>query len=288
MQLIITKISEYEIKKMKKYWTCSKFADWVRGTPSLRAGTSEEWKAWEKQARKKKYRYWLAEEGIDYLERLICWPTNRISDLRYYVNNRWITKSHALTSNLKRGSWYDFDTRLLHAAFDELVNFVEIEQAWMQVVFSAEERKKYKTPWYRTFFRLRLWRCPEAGLDYLKWASDLKNDDAWIDKDDPEYGQPTSQALAAKEIFQLYKWWKEERPERPDPYEVSGWSEYCDIRRNEAKDSESNLLFNIVNKEKDERMNIILRKSHEIEREQMDEDTAMLIRLVKIRGNLWT
>jgi len=33
---------------------------------------------------------------------------------------------------------------LLHSAFDELVNFVEIEQAWMQVVFSDEDRKKYK------------------------------------------------------------------------------------------------------------------------------------------------
>jgi hypothetical protein len=128
------------------YWSCSKFADWLRGTIKPLAGTAEEWNAWEKTAKAKKIRYWLAEEGLDHLQNFVRWPANRISDVRCYINNRWITRSHALTSNLKRGNWYDFDTRLLHAVFDELVNFVEIEQAWKLVICSEEELKKYKTP----------------------------------------------------------------------------------------------------------------------------------------------
>lgn len=80
--------------------------------------------------------------------------------MRCYIKNRGATKSHALTSNLERGKWHDFDTRLLHAAFDGLVNLVEIEQAWMLIACSDEERKKYKTPWYRTLFRIGVWRCP--------------------------------------------------------------------------------------------------------------------------------
>src|SRR5579863_546002 len=110
---------------MKNYWSCSKFADWLRGTPKLQMGTFEEWNTWEESAKSKKVRYWLAEDGLDHLQDVVYWPANRIYDIRCYINNRWITKSHALTSNLKRGSWYDLDTRLLHAVFDELINFVE-------------------------------------------------------------------------------------------------------------------------------------------------------------------
>lgn len=272
------------------YWSCSKFADWLRGTPKLPSGTAKEWNTWEKTAKTKKLRYWLAEEALDYLQNFVRWPANRINDVRFYINNRWIFKRHALTSNLKRGEWYDFDLRLLHAAFDELVNFVEIEQAWMLVAFSEEDRKKYKTPWYRTVFRIGFWRCPEAGIAYLEWAAGLKHYEDWIDKNDPIFGQPTPQALAAQETLTLYKWWKNERPNRPDPSESSGWSEYCDENRKAAEARGDNPLWSnfIKNKMEDERSSNILNICHKIKNEQEEEDTAMLIRLIKIRQNLWT
>jgi len=40
----------------------------------------------------------------------------------------------------------------------------------------------------------------------------------WVDKKDPHFGKPTSQALAAQETLALYTWWKEERPKRLDPF----------------------------------------------------------------------
>ena len=45
------------------YWTCSKFADWIRGTTKGGAKTSEGWDEWETRA-KSAYpvRWWLAEE----------------------------------------------------------------------------------------------------------------------------------------------------------------------------------------------------------------------------------
>lgn len=272
------------------YWSCSKFADWIRGTPRLDAGTAEEWGIGEKKAAEKPIRYWLAEEGLDYLQHFIFWPVNRFRNMVFYINNRWITKSHALTSNLKRGEWQDFDGRLLHAVFDELVNFVEIEQAWMHVVCSEEDRKKYKAPWYRTFFRIRLWRCPEAGLAYLEWASELKKDEAWIDKNDPEYGKLTSQALAAQETRALYNWWKNERPNRPDPMDASGLSNYYEERRKEAELRGDDPLLGMFNSDKtrDERSDNLSRIYHKMEEEQNEEDTHMLIRLVKIRHSLWT
>ena len=88
--------------------------------------------------------------------------------------------------------------------FDELVNFVEVELAWKNVAWDEEARKKYNTPFYAVgWFRWRTWRCPESGLDYLKWSQSLMLDESWgIPTDHKDYGQPTRQAQNAKEIEQ--------------------------------------------------------------------------------------
>ena len=271
------------------YWSCSKFADWLRGTPKLSSGTAEEWKAWKTEAKTKPFRYWLAEDGLDHMQDTLCWPINCMKILRTYLNNRWFTKSHALTSRLKRGEWHDFDARLLHAAFDELINFVEIEQAWMEVVcLSKEERKKYRIPWYRRLFRIGAWQCPEAGITYLQWASKLKLDEDGRDKDSPEFGQPTSQAQAAQEILFLYTWWKHDRPDRFDPYEASGWSDHSKEKLKTAKESDDDDFFDNLMEDKSEAYKDSVTLCHKLEKEQEEEDTTMLIRLVKIRHHLWT
>jgi hypothetical protein len=51
------------------YWSCTPFADWVRGTRKLKSGTSEEWYDWNSKAKGyNPVRYWLAEEGLDKLQ----------------------------------------------------------------------------------------------------------------------------------------------------------------------------------------------------------------------------
>ena len=251
----------------------------MRGTSKPRSGTSQEWNDWQKKAKEKKLRYWLAEDGLDFLEKVILWPINFISEIRFYINNRYLIKSHALTSNLRRGTWYDFDTRLLHTAFDELVNFVEIELAWMHAISSSTKRN---------FLRLGRWRSAEAGLAYLDWASHLKMDEDWIDKNDPDYGQPTQQALAAQETLRLYRWWKEERPKRPDPIDASGLAEYYKEKRHEAKTCGDSFLHHTILNKKDGQLRNLSDLYHRIEKQQEEEDTAMLIRLVEIRQSLWT
>lgn len=271
------------------YWSCSKFADWLRGTPKIRSGTSEEWNAWTRAAKSKKMRYWLAEEGLDHLQNFIFWPLKCYNNIGHYIENRWISKTHALTSNLQRGQWYEFENRVLHSLFDELVNFVEVETARFHIICSDDERKKYNIPWYQKLFHFFTWRCPEAGLAHLEWAAGLKNDEDWSDKNDPSYGQPTPQALAAQEIIKLYKWWKEERPKRQDPMAASGWSDYCEEKRQEAEARGDDMWIGCVRDEADSvRSSKILETCHKMEREQDEEDTRMLICLIKIRHQLWT
>ena len=276
---------------MRNYWTCSKFADWIRGTTKLSCGTGKEWAEWERAA-KAKYpiRWWIAEEGLDKLQDVWCYIPERINDVRYYINNRWVTRTHALTAHprdIPRGEWRDVGNRFLPCLFNELVDFVEVEQAWHHVLWDEEARKKYRTPWWRSgWLRWRTWRCPDAGIEHLIWASGLTINETWgADKDSENYGQPTHQALAAKEILELYRWWKIERPKRPDVHDESGWTAYCEMRRQRGDH-----LLDMEDKtpEEAEMCRTALDKSHELEAQYEQEDEEMMIRLIKIRQSLWT
>ena len=274
------------------YWTIGKFADWLRGTKCIPSGTSEEWNTWTRLAKTAHpFRYWLVETALHKAQDVVCYVPDKINDVRYYLNNRYTAKTHALTSTLKRGQWHEFGERLLHCSFDSFVDFIEIETAWNHVMWGDEElRVKYNLPWWRKQWYTRWfmeWRCPEAAIAHLEWEMTLKYNEDWFDKNDPKYGQPTHQAEAAKEKWALYYWWKHVRPQRADPYEYCGWTAYCDER--EAAADERHWIFDDNEPPRDrERSRVILDAMTVLEKQFADEDEEMLIRLVKLRNSLWT
>ena len=276
----------------KRYWSCSNFADWLRGVAKPSSASMEGWREWKANSRAEHpFRYWLAEEALDDLQDLITLPVRKIYDVKYHMVNRWVTRTHTLTAHpkhIKRGSWCEFDQRVLYCLFDELQNFVEVEQAWHNIAWDKEARARYKTPfWAVGWFRSRTWRCPEAGLDYLNWAGDLKYDEQWgVKESDPRYGQPTPQAEHAREIRALYDWWVNVRPARPDPMVASGWSLIMDEERILASDSWARTPD--VKHARSVRKQQALDKMRELELQYDTEDTEMLKRLIDIRQHLWT
>jgi hypothetical protein len=125
-------------------------------------------------------------------------------------------------------------------------------------------------------------------MEYLTWASELTwGDDEYLDKDDERYGKPTSQAVAAKEIIELYTWWTETYRNRPDPYEASGWTAYCEASRaaNGGSLSWSSSKDSPEMRKMSDKAHKLLRK---MEAAYEKEDEAMMIRLIKIRESLWT
>jgi hypothetical protein len=271
------------------YWTIGPFADWLRGTPKLKCGTSEEWNNWEDKAKSAHpIRWWIAEEGLDYAQKIVYYIPDKLNDVRYYINNRWVSRSHSLTAHvrdIRPGTWSDVGNRFLPCLFNELQDFVEIEQAWHHCMWSDEAKTKFDVPWYRKgWLRWRTWRCPEAGLEYLRWATTLTNKE-FIEEGEKE--EPTYQAKAAKEIIELYTWWTTTYRNRPDPHDASGWTAYCEMSRmanggrlnfDGSKDSPAlKKACNAAHKE--------LRK---IEAAYAKEEEQMMIRLIKIRESLWT
>lgn len=276
------------------YWTCSKFADWIRGTKKLSAGTSEEWDDWTTSAKMKhSFRYWLAEEGLDHLQKIVYFIPDTLYAIKYYINNRWVSRTHSLTAHprdIKPGQWQDVGNRFLPCLFNELVDFIEIEKAWSHIAWGNKEtRAKYNPPfWASGWFRWRVWRSPQAGLDHLDWEMSLTCGEDWgIAKDSPDYGKPTLQAVNAKELKELYLWWTQTYPNRPDPYDASGWSAHCDAMRVKYPGS---FMSSLNNKDPEDRESSD--RSHkllqEIEAAYEAEDEAMMIRLIKVRGSLWT
>jgi len=268
-----------------EYWSNSRFAEWLRGTDKPKSGTGDQWKSWETASKEKHpIRHWIAEEGLDKLQDIVYSIPDLLYDLKYYITNRWIDQSHALVAHpkhIKPGKWMDLDYRMLYCLFDELVDFVEIEKAYSNYRWE-EEKLKDLSWWQGGRWRLRIWRSPEAGKDMLKWEMSLTNEE-WLDEDEKHKAEPTQQAIAAKEILELYTWWTEVYPNRPDPYDVSGWSAYCDNKRDRGVG-----FFETDPSEDKEETAKMLDTIKEMEEKYHQEEEDMLIRLIKLRGSLWT
>lgn len=270
------------------YWSCSKFADWIRGTMKPKAETSGGWSTWKKEARRKHpIRFWVAEEGLDVIQNTLMWPIDQIYNVKYYINNRWVTKTHVMSTGLKPGTWHEYENRLMYGAFNELVNFVEIELAWFHIAWSDKDKAKYNTPfWASGWLRWRTWRCKQAGLDNLDWQRALVYNGDWgTEPGDEKFGKPTPQAIAAQEILDLYTWWTVTRPARKDPYDASGWSAICERRRQTDPDD---IFGEAKTPEEKEQTNNALDALRKMEEQFENEDQEMLIRLVKVRRSLWT
>lgn len=247
------------------YWNCNKLADWIRGSKKPYALGWEDWDNWHKQAQKKHpIRYWIAETGLKKLQDIVYYPYDLYHLTKIYIKNRWIDKCHLINTGLIPGCYYDFDTKILHGLFYELVDYVEVELALMNK-WTSKNKNKY---------RFVNGRCSKAGIDYLNWSAKLTYGKDWImDKKDPHYNKPTPQAISAKKIKELYLWWTVKRPQRKDAYELSKYSE----------------IYNNKNKRENKKeIKKAIDKLEKIEKKYDDEDTKKLIELIKLRHSIWT
>jgi hypothetical protein len=230
--------------------------------------TSAEWRAWHAEQRAQRpIAYWFCETLPDMLAPV----KQRFTGMPYNLHMRWINRYGVIRTGLPR-TYHDGDTRMLHGMFAILVDFVEIEKAHMQYVFSENTDPR---PWYaRRPFRFLGHRNPQAGLDYLAWEISL---------DDPNLGNDSNpdQARAAREILELYTWWKHQRPQRPDAHDASGWTAYYQEHyENKQRDP--------LDEHPSEQSGQLLQRLHEIEQAYDQQDQDQLVRLVKVRKHLWT
>jgi hypothetical protein len=239
------------IRNRFSYWSSSKFADFILGE---KKPLVLEWGEWDKYyddlKKRKPWRYWITEHLLKSLQNTVYYPYDIYNEIRHYIRNRWIDKTHYLKTGLKPGRYHEMDSRILHGLFNELVDFVEIDLAHLSL---WDQTKKY------TF---KNGRSIEAAYAYFDWITNLKHDaDSGCLPNDPDYGTLTEQAKAYTKIKEIYEWWKNERLNRVDPFDIF------------TKETHGNQYFKLID-----------------DREKLyeQEDTDKLIELIKVRGSLWT
>lgn len=248
------------------------------------AATAREWREWERSTRDSQpLAYWLNEVALEWGRKMFEKSKYPYDAVRTFFRYRVFDRYHLIDTGLEPG-YHDADARILHGLFNLLVDFVEVEKAWMHVVFDKDERNKRKHPWWSIgWTRFRSHRDPAAGIDHLRWESMLDSPDRH------ESDRSPTQAETAREILVLYYWWKNIRPTRVDPMIASGWSAYCDERRERSKgDTWDFLDMEDENPEEKEKTRIMLEENRRIEAEYDREDDEMLMRLLKIRKAMWT
>jgi hypothetical protein len=225
--------------------------------------------------------------------------------IREYFRYRLGYKYHMVPTGLEP-DYYDIDTRMLHANFELLKEYVEVELAWRHFCFVV--KRSWKEKLLYSFISYRRYRNSEYGLAHLNHSPSKPEPPASLG--DPFYEDYLRELewhnyhrSIDQEIEDLYLWWTKTRPNRPEPMDESGWSDWCDFLR----DKRNGDLFNLIpqhdeegkvlsylmsdddlSEEEKQKQRTIMDKSRKLEKEQEDEDEEMLIRLIKIRQHLWT
>lgn len=187
-----------------------------------------------------KYFVYVTIDTIEWsFKSLLMLPSN----IRYAFRAAFIENTHIVKTGLSRFEYHETDTVLLHASFEKLVEFVEVEQAWMHHVFEDQRGYPLRKRTRILKFHNPFFDCPEDGIKHLRWSI------ATIQ----EQGMEEDFVKHKNKIIELYKWWKFERPNRPNPYNDE--KDYYDMN---------------------------------LEIKQYEEDTEKLVELMKIRSGLWT
>jgi len=276
-----------------RYYSNSKPVRWIREKIfKIEKPTSlgwGQWGVWEEEVKKRMpVRYFFTEALPDLLEKIPEYTIDHIKNVGYYITNRRHF-SHGMRSDLKKGEYHSFNNVLLHSMFCSFIDFIEIEEAYSHIAWSKEEDiKKYNLKWYhrsRIVNWVKHWRCPQAGIDHLLWEMKLDVPDPT----DPSWYASPAQAAAAREKMALYTWWKDIRSARGDSWDASGFSAFW--KQMDEKYGDSWLVLGGKGKltAAEKRTYAELSEVQAKLDEQWDaEDEQMMIRLIKLRNNLWT
>lgn len=130
-----------------------------------------------------------------------------LRNMRHYLYNRFIAKTHLSYNHLPKGEYHELHDRILHASFEALVEFIEVEYA------------SHYMAWHDIKQGIVARRHPNYGMNHLEWEMTLEGE----------------QAEKAAEAADLYLWWKEARPARKDPWDDTHNSVEWELAEKEEK-----------------------------------------------------
>ena len=218
------------------------------------ARSSEDWRDFKIFHKKNNpIRYFLNED----FNSIFIWPWSMpLRRAKEWIEYRTTRRYHVVKTGQKPG-YSDLSEKMLHVNFNMLKEFVEVEKAhmwqWSESEFKSEQ----------------------PGVSHLLWEMGLDDDNE----------HQNQQSVNAREQYELYDWWTNVRPYR-ESIDV-GWEAYHELR-NEIYGDECFFCSDKDTPELKELQKKWIATSSIMEKNYAEEDEAMLIRLMKIRGSLWT
>lgn len=217
------------------------------------ARTAEEWIDYKEFGKKEHpYLYKVYKCLYDFEIWLSVRYRRYVEDPYYHLKNRLVRKSHLIDTGLKRGQWYDTDTRILHGMMEELVRFIEIEKDGYPWELKELEKKR-------------------------------KGEPNEIDGEpDNEYdGMNESQWRDMKTAWEVYTWWKK-YPERRKMVD--------DMLDHTLRDKskENDIMTFMADKTYKKHNDIVRQNRLDAEEKLTKEESIMLKKIIDIRGSLWT
>lgn len=137
----------------------------------------------------------------------ICWHPirHKLERIKHWIRYRTTHRYNKVSTGLSPG-YYGISEIMMNVNFNILKDFVEVRLArsawWASPEYKNRSFACKYMPFYRIFFKFR---SSKFGLEHLDWAAKL--DDPAL----PLHHQNPPQAIAAREIRELYMWWTVDR-----------------------------------------------------------------------------
>lgn len=193
---------------MKNYWSLSKFADAIRKafgiSPMPRYASSEGWDTYNNTAKAQSSFGVKLIDSLDTIQEVVNYIPDKIHGVFYFIKNIK-NSSNCLRTNIKIGQWSDLCNRIPEALLISVIDFVEKECFWMNIVWASDKDEqstwsseviKYKHMSYfsRIFFgKVSTEDRAKHGLEYLKFQLDNSTDK-----------EPVASIIAAYKFAKVY------------------------------------------------------------------------------------
>jgi hypothetical protein len=250
--------------------------------------TYKEWK--EEFKTNRPITYWLTEILPKYYSFLLDKVDDKWYDVKDKLGNFLIHRADRWKTGVSRWDYETADELMLQVNFEQYVEFVESvyshryintmvhrnrkadpggveEKKWVKIDKAAD-----RYPW----LHWKKYRNSEYALQYLHLQMAIPHDDY----------TPRDEIQRLCRAMCLYVWWTQVRPNRGSSEEKSGLKAFRD-RITAQYGEEDKWSYSALTKEQQEEYSKLMHADDDLERKWLNEDTDMLVLLVKERLNLW-
>jgi hypothetical protein len=252
--------------------------------------TYKEWK--ENFKTNRPITYWLTETMPKYYAVLLDKIDDKWYDVKDKLGNFLIHRSDRWKTGVSRWDYESADELMLQVNFEQYVEFVETVFAHRYIRTmvhrnrkadpDGEEEKKWvkidKAAGRYPLLRWKKYRNKEYALQYLHQQMAIPHDGY----------TPADEIRRLCRAMCLYVWWTQVRPNRGESEERSGLKAFRDRMTAKHGDKEMAWTYSSLTKEEQDEYGKLMNADDDLEQKWLDEDTDMLVLLVKERRNLWT